>query len=346
MSLRMSIPSVVFAILLLPLCLFGPASAQNDETNMKCESVVFATYAENPEALDNICQLTESLRTFGGRLSSAPVWVYVPEDLATKVLADIAVVNKLKASGVEIRASVTPDDCKWFFYGGKPAAAAAQAEADVLDKKALLVWLDDDTVFLTEPAELLLDSAHSFGYRPVMHNRSGTLYEEPPIPFWARIYEKLSVPAERLFPMVSVADKQKIRAYFNCGLMAFRPEKRIINRWAKDFLLACRDSVLAQMCRENPTWRVFLHQAALVGAVLNTIPQSELIELSSRYNYPVFFHKQYAATELYNKIDDIVTLRTEVILNNGGAEWYRELIGSPEKIEWLRSHLSQPGSPR
>ncbi|MCX6835502.1 MAG: hypothetical protein NTW07_10285 [candidate division Zixibacteria bacterium] len=208
------------------------------------------------------------------------------------------------------------------------------------------MWLDDDTVFLTEPAELLLDSAHSFAYRPVMHNRSGTLYDEPPIPFWARIYEKLAIPEERLFPMITVADKQKIRTYFNCGLMAFRPEKRIMNRWAGDFLLACRDSVLAQMCHENPTRRIFLHQAALVGAVVNSLPRNEMIELSGRYNYPVFFDKQYAATEPYNKIEDIVTLRTEVMLNNGGAKWYRELIGAPEKIEWLRSRLSQPGNRR
>ncbi|MCX6835503.1 MAG: hypothetical protein NTW07_10290 [candidate division Zixibacteria bacterium] len=60
---------------------------------MNNESVVFATYAENPEALANICLLTESLRSFGGRLSAAPVWVYIPEDLTTKVLADTAVVN-------------------------------------------------------------------------------------------------------------------------------------------------------------------------------------------------------------------------------------------------------------
>jgi len=331
-------PKSTFIILPLLLCLFVPSSSQNSESHMNTESLVFATYAEEPDALVNVALLSESLRTFGGRFSDAPVWVYVPEDLTTKVLAETAAVSKLKAGGVEFRTSVTPEDCKWFFYGGKPAAVA-RAEADARAGKKLLVWLDDDTVFLTEPTELLLDTRHSFGYRPVMHNRSGTLYDEPPVPFWARIYEKLSVPEQSLFPMTSVADKQKIRAYFNCGLMAVRPEKRIMKRWAEDFLLCCRDSVLARMCRENNTWRIFLHQAALVGAVVNTIPRNEMIELSSRYNYPVFFHKQYATTEPYDQIEAIVTLRTEVMINNGGPEWFRELIGPPEKIEWLRSRL-------
>jgi hypothetical protein len=292
----------------------------------------------NPRILKGL--LTESLRTFGGRFSSAPVWVYVPEGLTDEVLADTVTVNKLRATGVEFRPSVTPNDCKWFFYGGKPAAVA-QAEADALGKKTLLVWLDDDTVFLTEPSELLLDPARSLGYRPVMHNRSGTLFDEPPVPFWTRLYEKLTIPEERLFPMITVADKQKIRAYFNCGLIAVRPEKRIMKRWAEDFLQCCRDSVLSRMCHENNTWRIFLHQAALVGAVVNTLPRSELIELSSRYNYPIFFEKQYAATEPYNKIEDVVTMRTEVLVANGGAEWYRELVGPAEKIDWLRSRLER-----
>lgn len=330
----------MFAVLLLLMGFGAQANAQNSETIVNPASIVFATYAEHSGALANIALLTESLRTFSGKFSAAPVWVYIPEGLEDKVLTDTALVGQMKASGVEFRASVTPDDCQWFFYGGKPAAVA-QAEADALGKIALLVWLDDDTVFLTEPSDLLLDSARSFGYRPVMHNRSGTLFDKPAIPFWTRVYERLAIPEERLFPMTTVADKQKIRAYFNCGLMAIRPEKRIMKRWAEDFLLCCRDTVLFQMCRENQTWRIFLHQAALVGAVVNTLPREEMLELSSRYNYPVFFDKQYAATEPYNRIDDVVTLRTEVMVNNGGPEWYRELIGPPQKIEWLRTRIGK-----
>ena len=48
----------------------------------------------------------------------------------------------------------------------------------------------------------------------------------------------------------------------------------------------------------------------------------------------------------YNKIEDVVTLRTEVMVNNGGPEWYRELIGPTEKIEWLRSRLGQEKTSR
>ena len=57
------------------------------------------------------------------------------------------------------------------------------------------------------------------GYQPMMHNRSGTLFEEEPGPFRSRIYEIMSIKEDMLIPLITPADKQNIRAVFQVGLL-------------------------------------------------------------------------------------------------------------------------------
>jgi hypothetical protein len=328
-----------FALISVSIWLTSTRTALSQNVEYNTIQVVIGTYAENAQALLNVARLAESVHTFGGRLSHTPVWLYVPENVAGEVLADTVVVRKLEADSVAIHTFAAPADAGKFYYGHKPFAAAA-AETAALNAKVLLIWMDDDTVVLSEPSQLILDSRHSFAYRPVMHNRSGSLYDLPPSPYWSRIFKLLSINDEMLYPMISVADRQKIRTYFNCGLIAVRPEKGILASWAADFLTLCCDSALIDMCAQDATKGVFLHQTALVGAVLHNASHSELLELDNRYNYPAFFHKQFTAEKPFDDITDVVTIRTEVLLKNAGPNWVNELKGPAEKLEWLKSHLS------
>jgi hypothetical protein len=298
---------------------------------------VFATYAETREQLRGARSLAESVRDFSGQYSRSPIRVYVPDDIEVSMEE---IHEMFAAVEADIRVSHTPEKARWFYYAGK-TYAAGQAEKDAEGTAAILIWMDDDTIILQEPSLFNLDPSVSFAYRPVMHNRSGSLFEKPPDAFWSRIYDVLSVGDEKLFPMVTPADRQKIRAYFNAGLLVVRPEKGILRKWGQDFTRLIEDTVLVDMCRENVDKRIFLHQTALVGAVLNTLGREELVELPKSYNYPLFFEQMFEASTEFGTIEGITTLRYDVYFRNPDPRWSEKLKGPAEKIAWLKSRLNK-----
>ena len=301
---------------------------------MKSGRVIFATYLESADGLPIVHRLRQSLKTFGGKFADSPLRVYMRQDIK---LDDTPLVEQLESEGVAFISSRAPESSMWLFYANK-VYAAADAETEAEDESQLLVWIDDDSVILSEPIDFPLDDAISLAYVPVMHNRSGALYDTPPDAFWNRIYEILSVTDDMLFPMTTPADNQKIKAYFHAGLMVVRPEKGILRQWAKDFELLSSDSALAEMCRVDTTKRVFLHQTALVG-LLHNISRDEMVELSGRYNYPIFFERQYGADQPFDSIENAVTIRCLVSPENLGPNWPNDLKGPKEKIAWLTKYL-------
>jgi hypothetical protein len=300
-------------------------------------TVILGTYADSKGQLRHAYYLAESVREFGGRMSKAPIWVYMPDHIDIP-LAEME--QKFSALGVQLRISHTPEEARWFYYAGK-VYAAGLAEKEAADEAAVLVWMDNDTIILREPKGFSLNPRFSLAYCPVMHNRSGMLYDEVPNPFWSRIYHVLAVKDESLFPMITPADRQKIRAYFNAGQLAVRPERAILRKWVEDFEKLYRDTVLAKMCREDVEKRIFLHQTALVGAVLNTLERDELVELSDDYNYPLFFHQKFDAVKVFDSIDDVVTMRYGYYFVNPDPDWNRKLKGPQNKIDWLKARLGK-----
>jgi hypothetical protein len=300
-------------------------------------SVVFATYANTEEERRHVIYLAESIRAFAGKLSKAPLWVYSDNNEISQNRPFPIDPDRL---GIEIKSSQTPDDARWFYYAGK-TFAAGRAEVDAEGSFDILVWMDEDTIVLKEPGEFILETDIEFAYCPVMHNRTGSLFSEPPDPFWSRIYERLAVNPKTLFPMTTPADRQKIRAYFNAGLLVVRPERKILRRWGKSFQILYRDTELAGMCRKNIEYRIFLHQTALVGAVLNNLDKDSMTRLSTGYNYPLFFKKMYGAEQEFDNLDDIATLRYDIYFRNPDSDWSHQLKGPEHVISWLKDRLGR-----
>ncbi|MFZ5981383.1 MAG: hypothetical protein ACOYVF_12200 [Candidatus Zixiibacteriota bacterium] len=318
------------------------ACQTNEKTNQGSDKmtetdIIIATYAEAEDQLQHIVFLVESIREFGGCIAGVPVWVYVPKELLAQNPAGL---ERLRRTGVEVKTSFMPENARWLFYAGK-VFASGEAEAEAERRGAVLVWLDDDTIFLNEPSQFALPVNIGFAYRPVMHNRSGTLYGQPVNPFWGRIYEILQLDPENQFAMVTPADKQKIRAYFNAGLLVVRPEHKILRRWSECFRMLYQDSALAEMCRQNSEHRIFLHQTALVGAVMPVLRPDQMLELSDAYNYPMFFKRMYGAREEFDSIENIVTLRYDTYFRNPEPDWSEQLKGDPDKIAWLKERLGK-----
>ncbi|MDH4265148.1 MAG: hypothetical protein OEW45_05865 [Deltaproteobacteria bacterium] len=329
-----------FASLLMIFIILNSLMIMNCKSNSgesKKTPLIFATFAEDQEQLHHTLILAESIRTFAGKFKDAPIWVYIPENLKE---IDRGILNKFDSLEVELKTVQAPEEALKFYFARK-VFAAAKAEAEAEEKAGILVWMDEDTIVLQEPKEFLLEQNLSLGYRPVMHKNIGSLYSEPPDKFWSRIYEKLYITQSSLFPMITPADQDTLRPYFNAGLLVVRPRAGILRKWAEYFPILYKDSILVDMCEQDRLKKIFLHQVALVGAILNTLKQEETVDLSLRYNYPIFFKAMYGATKEFDSLDNVVTLRYDVYFSNPEPDWARKLKGPEKIISWLKERLGK-----
>jgi len=298
--------------------------------------IVFATFVEDPPSIANFAHLAASVREFAGACRRARICLYLPEELARSGAASREPLTSL---GVEVRVSEAPPAATWLPYARK-VFAAAQAEAEAEGCAEVLAWLDDDTIVLQEPGEFLLPAGKSLGYRPVMHKNIGLLWDDPLDDFWRRAYERMAVSESALFPVVTPADGDTLRAYVNAGCLALRPERGILRKWAQCFASLYQDSVLVETCRRDGARRVFLHQVALVGAIVNGLGGDERSELSERYNYPIFFQQMFGARREFNDLTAVVTFRHESYFRNPAPDWEQRLRGPADRIAWIKGRLS------
>ena len=299
--------------------------------------LVVATYASDAADLRDAVVMAESLREFGGRWRQAPVWLYLPEespDLAAPFR------EQLKEFTVTVRHSATPEAGRAYPFSGKVfAAAAAEAAAD--GQAEVLAWLDPDTVFRREPAAFALPAGVALEYRPVMLRLIGSAWGEPPDEFWARLYRVLKVPEDAVWSVTTPVDGQAIRAYFNAGLLAVRPERGVLRDWPACFRSLYGDSFFQAACGQDSRKHVFLHQAALAGAVLRRLPKQETVEFPPTYNYPLPFHDRLQGSSRSSALADCVTLRHDVLLRQPG--WTEAFDETNPVIAWLKVRYPAAG---
>ena len=296
------------------------------------ENIVFATFAEDEGQLLEAAILAESLRSFGGSLRGAPLWVYVPEKLPASAPDPIL---RLRSFGARIGTSSAPAEGLEYFYGSK-VFGAAKAEADAEGKAGILAWLDCDTVIGREPREFLLAGGTVLGYRPVQHDIAGSRFPAPADPLWSRIYETLAIPSEALFPMVTYVDGHAIRPYFNAGLLVVRPERGILRAWPDNFRKLYREPFFRKQCEAEKRVWIFLHQMALTGAVLNLAGRTEMIELSPLYNYPLNLQEQIPPERRLESLDGVVTLRYD---SRSRAGELKKTTPRGKIFDWLKERI-------
>jgi hypothetical protein len=302
------------------------------------QPIVFATFAGDAGSLRNVLLMAESIRTFGGRYKDAPIWAYMPPDLLER---EVEAVENLKSLGVDPRESEALEDALDFYFSEK-VFASVRAEGHARDTAEVLAWLDEDTIMLKEPSEFMLPEGIALGYRPVMHKNIGNLFDEPVDEYWGRVFELLAVPDSSFFPMVTPADGDTIRPYFNAGCMVVRPTQGLLSYWLRCFIRLYRDPVLVEMCNSDIKRRIFLHQAALTAAILTRLDRDEMVEFSPRINYPIFFEQMFGARRIFDDITGVVTIRHESYFRKPAPDWDRKLKGPADRIAWMKEHLQPP----
>lgn len=299
--------------------------------------IIFAARIDNSRQFPVFLVMVESLRTFGGQLKDAPFWLYMPKAIVPSGADALAPFKAVKA---EIKTFETPKDAAWYPLSSWVLSSAA-AEVEAEGKASILAWLGGDTVFLQEPGEFVLPKGKALGYRPVFHRNICPLYDEPLDPYWKRAYELMGVKESSLFPMITPADGDKIRPYFQAGCLVVRPERGLVRKWREMFNVLSKDPAIREMCEKDVRQRTFTFQVGLTGAFLNSLSRDEMLEFSDRINYPIFFREMFGGKRDFHDITNAVTIRYEHFFSKPPAGWDRQLQGPADKIAWIKERLDK-----
>jgi hypothetical protein len=214
--------------------------------------ITFATGAIQVSDAEAIYMLGRSIRDFGGGLKDAGLHAYIPEFLfeGWQPLS-----HELSKAGVSLHMYRAAKEDLSFAYSFKPRAAMA-AEQDI--GGGTVVWVDRHSLVTGCCADFLLNPWEHFAYRPVNIRNIGSLYGGPLSEFWKEAYDIAGVSQEKLFPIFSSVDRQKINPYFFACLIVFRPEDGLMSAWNEMFLML-RDHERMEEHLQNEDNRVFLH---------------------------------------------------------------------------------------
>lgn len=278
--------------------------------------------------------LVRSLRTFGGALAHTPVWMIAPADTN-----GLTVTHADDLAALDVQTITTPIDpaVLQFPFGAKVFAAAA-AEETLRDQVARLAWLDPDTLFIQEPADLLIPDDAQIGYCPVHHRLIGPLYDQPLDPFWTLVYARCGAPEERAFPMRTVVGDEEIRPYVNAGALVVRPAAGLLRKWADQFAADYADPAFAAFYEQHALYRIFVHQAILSGVLLAALEPAAWYALPPTFNYPLHLYADDTPDRRPASINDLVTCRYEDVFAQ--PDWADTLpIHDPLK-SWIAAEFT------
>ena len=281
----------------------------------------------------NTLLLVESIREFGGDLSTSPVWCLVP-DYGKQPSEQFK--ERLAALEAElISFNIDLEVARFFFAADIRAAAIAESMA--VGKTDLLAWLSSNTIFLKEPVDFLLGAGKNLGYRPVHHTNVGSLYDKPLDAFWSQVYAYCDVPEERVFPMQTHVDSNVIRPYFNAGIMVVRPDKHLFKAWHDKFFDVYRAPALAELYGKDERYVIFIHQALLSGIILAMFARDEIQELPHTYNYPLHLFEEDVTEHRPSNLDELVMVRHEDFSRI--PEWMDKIPGGEYFKQWIAERI-------
>lgn len=295
--------------------------------------ITFATGAMEVLDAEAIYMLGRSIGDFGGGLKDAGLHAYIPE-LYFDGWQPLS--HELSKAGISLHRYRAAKEELSFAYSFKPRAAVA-AEQDI--GGGTVVWVDRHSLITGCCADFLLNPWERFAYRPVNIRNIGSLHSGPLSGFWQDAYDIAGISQEKLFPIFSSVDRQKINPYFFACLFVFRPEDGLMSAWNEMFLMLQNHERMEVHLR-NEDNRVFLHQAALCLTVLKNVPRAAMRELPYYYGYPVHLHTEIAEKYRAGSMDQLNT-----------AFFYRELhdwreaagqMDVSEKLgEWLTERITE-----
>lgn len=289
-------------------------------------TLAFIACVESGNLENQALLLFRSIRKFAGHYKDAPIYSFQPRRGAP-LRKDT--LNLFEALEVTHSTEVLNAEFHHYPIGNK---VFASARAEELLKEDILVFLDSDSVIVNEPRDLDLPAGTATAVRPVDHkNRGSTGPSDPNDGYWRRLYAICGAP-EAPFLETGVS-AQKIRSYWNAGLLAVNRSEGLFQRWKDDFLK------LMQAGHVPKGQITFMDQLALAATLARVAERIRVLD--PRYNYPLpkrpLLKEPYRTAEL----DSLIHIHYHRWFNKPG---FLSLVSPPLNnrspvYNWLSSWL-------
>jgi hypothetical protein len=281
--------------------------------------------------------MIESFRRFTGRFKDAPIYSF---QVREKNDVSPNTIEKLETFGVKHQKVVLNTQYPDYPLGNKPLLCAYAEQT--IDTE-ILVFLDSDLVFFSEPKEFFLPPGYDVGIRPEHAKMIGSEGEHDPNDvYWQHLYSLAGLKNDPIYVTTTV-DRKRIKAFWNSGVVAVRPRTGIFTAWKNTI-----EKLLEPGATINQK-NFYYEQSALSATICATT--QNIWTFSPRYNYPIHSHNQMPDSERLQSFDEIVCIHDHFFRTR--KEWYRERIWvktlktlkdfeqSSMRYQWLYQYLQQ-----
>jgi hypothetical protein len=271
-------------------------------------SIAFVMCTEGGQLEQESLLMVKSFRKYAGDLKDASIYSF---HVRSQNDVSPATINALKSLGVDHQKIVLNTKYPDYPLANKPVLCAYAEQTLDAD---ILVFLDSDLVFFSEPKEFLLPPDYDIGIRPEHHKMIGS--EGPADPndeYWMHLYNLAGVEDRDLF-VTTTADRKKVRAFWNSGVVAVRRQAGIFTAWQQTLEKLLEEGV--KIDREN----FYFEQSALSATICAMT--KKIWTFSPGYNYPIHSHNQLPDSERKTSFDEIICIHDHLF--RARKEWYRE----------------------
>jgi hypothetical protein len=287
---------------------------------------IFLTRAGSPAENASARLLIDSLRTFGGEMSTCPIWVFVPA-------AQAGSCQELASQQVRVIPLDIPATLGAYPFGHKVCACASAEQMAPPDAHSL-IWCDLQCLVVQPPLLFDLGSKYDAAVRPVHIRNVGLSSSEPLDAFWQGVYAAVGVDDVTVM-VTSFVDSQRLRAYFNTHFFAIRPGLGLMARWYELFQGLVGDQSFQRVACPDERHRIFLFQALLSALLASSIEPRRLRLLPPAYNYPYNLHDRVPPDRRPSALNELVCLTFE------GREVHPAAVTDIQLYEPLRSWLEE-----
>lgn len=281
--------------------------------------------------------MVESFRRFAGNLKDTPIYSF---QVREKNNVSTSTLKSLESFGVKHQKVVLNHKYPDYPLANKPLLCA-YAEQNI--DAEILVFLDSDLVFFSEPKEFLLPPEYDVGIRPEHEKMIGSEGKnDPNDEYWQHLYQLAGVRDQENFVTTTV-DRQKIRAFWNSGVVAVRKSAGIFTAWQETFekLLAVGSMIDSK--------NFYYEQSALSATIC--AKTNKILCFYPSYNYPIHSHNLILESDRLNSFDEIVCIHDHLFRPR--TEWYRERTWvktlkrlknfnkKSSKYQWLYQYLQE-----
>jgi hypothetical protein len=306
------------------------------------EQIAFIMCTEGGGQLEQESVLmVESFRKFAGALSNSPIYSFQVRDSYDVSFETITRLERLDVKHIK---NVLNIKCPDYPLANKPLLCAYAEESIDAD---ILVFLDSDLVFFSEPKEFLLPPEYDVGIRPEHLKMIGSEgASDQNEPYWLNLYKIAGVNDLDKF-ITTTVDQKKIRAFWNSGVVAVRRNKGIFTAWKKTMEQLLEEGM--KTTKEN--W--YFEQSALSATICAVT--DKVYNFSTGYNYPIHSHNIMPVAERLNSFEDMVCIHDHLFRPRKEhyrertwlktLKWMKDFDFSTPKYQWLYQYL-QTNNPK